>query len=131
MPALNALSPGASTRSTAGQGLPSLTPACRRPHAAAEPKRPSSVATIAALDSHVSTECCNTETSPDDTIGHHHPTPHPNPMPARLSPSRHLRIGRSKSGLGLFTRVPIKKGQFIIRYTGKKIPTKITDDLDT
>src|SRR5215510_8263315 len=61
------------------------------------------------------------------TIPHHHP----NPMPARLSPSRHLRIGRSKSGLGLFTRVPIKKGQFIIRYTGKKIPTKITDDLDT
>jgi SET domain-containing protein len=52
-------------------------------------------------------------------------------MPARLSPSRHLRIGRSKSGLGLFTRVPIKKGQFIIRYTGKKIPTKVTDDLDT
>jgi uncharacterized protein len=52
-------------------------------------------------------------------------------MPARLSPSRHLRIGRSKSGLGLFTRVPIKKGRFIIRYTGKKIPTKVTDDLDT
>jgi hypothetical protein len=52
-------------------------------------------------------------------------------MPARLSPSRHLRIGRSKSGLGLFTRVPIKKGRFIIRYTGKKIPTKMTDDLDT
>ena len=52
-------------------------------------------------------------------------------MPARLSPSRHLRVGRSKAGLGLFTRVPIKKGQFIIRYTGKKIPTKMTDDLDT
>jgi uncharacterized protein len=52
-------------------------------------------------------------------------------MPARLSPSRHLRVGRSKSGLGLFTRVPIKKGRFIIRYTGKKIPTKLTDDLDT
>jgi SET domain-containing protein len=52
-------------------------------------------------------------------------------MPARLSPSRHLRVGRSKAGLGLFTRVPIKKGRFIIRYTGKKIPTKITDDLDT
>jgi SET domain-containing protein len=52
-------------------------------------------------------------------------------MPARLSPSRHLRIGRSKSGLGLFTRVPIKKGRFIIRYTGKKIPTELTDDLDT
>jgi hypothetical protein len=52
-------------------------------------------------------------------------------MPARLSPSRHLKVGRSKAGLGLFARVPIKKGQFIIRYTGKKIPTKITDDLDT
>ena len=25
-------------------------------------------------------------------------------MPARLSPSRHLRVGRSKSGLGLFAR---------------------------
>jgi uncharacterized protein len=52
-------------------------------------------------------------------------------MPARLSPSRHLKVGRSKAGLGLFARVPIKKGQFIIRYTGKKIPTKLTDDLDT
>jgi uncharacterized protein len=52
-------------------------------------------------------------------------------MPARLSPSRHLRVGRAKAGLGLFTRVPIKKGKFIIRYTGKKIPTKMTDDLDT
>jgi SET domain-containing protein len=52
-------------------------------------------------------------------------------MPARLSPSRHLRVGRSKAGLGLFTRVAIKRGQFIIRYTGKKIPTKVTDDLDT
>ena len=52
-------------------------------------------------------------------------------MPARLSPSRHLRVGRAKAGLGLFTRVPIKKGQFIIRYSGKKIPTKLTDDMDT
>jgi uncharacterized protein len=52
-------------------------------------------------------------------------------MPARLSPSRHLRVGRAKAGLGLFACVPIKKGQFIIRYSGKKIPTKITDDLDT
>ena len=51
-------------------------------------------------------------------------------MPARLSPSRHLRVGRSKSGLGLFARAPIKKGQFIIRYRGRKIPTEITDDLN-
>ena len=52
-------------------------------------------------------------------------------MPAKLSPSRHLRIGRSKSGLGLFARVPIKKGQFIVRYIGRKIHTDDTEDLDT
>jgi SET domain-containing protein len=29
-------------------------------------------------------------------------------MPEKLSPSRHLRIGQSKAGLGLFARVAIK-----------------------
>ncbi len=52
-------------------------------------------------------------------------------MPARLSPSRHLRIGRAKTGLGLFTRVPVKKGQFIVRYSGRRIRTETADDLDT
>jgi SET domain-containing protein len=52
-------------------------------------------------------------------------------MPARVSPSRHLRVGRAKSGLGLFARAPIKKGQFIIRYRGKKIRTEDTEELDT
>ena len=52
-------------------------------------------------------------------------------MPAKLIPSRHLRIGRSKAGLGLFACVPIKKGQFIVRYIGRKIPTDSADDLDT
>jgi hypothetical protein len=52
-------------------------------------------------------------------------------MPAKLLPSRHLRIGRSKAGLGLFARVPIKKGRFIIRYNGRKIRTDTVDDLDT
>jgi uncharacterized protein len=52
-------------------------------------------------------------------------------MPAKLSPSRHLRIGRSKAGLGLFARVPIRKGQFIVRYSGRKICTETADDLDT
>jgi len=51
-------------------------------------------------------------------------------MPARLSPSRHLRVGRSKSGLGLFARAPIKKGQFIIRYNGRKLTTEQADRLD-
>src|SRR6266498_4059029 len=54
-----------------------------------------------------------------------------NLMPARLSPSRHLLIGRSKAGLGLFARVPIKKGQFILRYSGRKITTEVADQLDT
>ena len=52
-------------------------------------------------------------------------------MPARLIPSRHLRVSRSKAGLGLFARVAIKKGQFIIRYIGRKIHTDTADDLDT
>ena len=52
-------------------------------------------------------------------------------MPARLSPSRHLRIGRSKAGLGMFARVAIRKGQFIIRYHGRKIRTETTEELDT
>src|ERR1700730_17946008 len=52
-------------------------------------------------------------------------------MPAKLAPSRHLRIGRSKAGLGLFARVSIRKGQFIVRYHGRKIPTETTEDLDT
>ena len=52
-------------------------------------------------------------------------------MPAKLSPSRHLRIGRSKAGLGLFARVAIKKGQFIVRYSGRKIRCEAADELDT
>jgi SET domain-containing protein len=52
-------------------------------------------------------------------------------MPAKLVPSRHLRIGRSKAGLGLFSRVSIKKGQYILRYSGRKIPTETADELDT
>jgi uncharacterized protein len=51
-------------------------------------------------------------------------------MPARLIPSRHLHVGRSFAGLGLFTRVPIKKGQFIIRYHGCKIDTATADERD-
>jgi uncharacterized protein len=52
-------------------------------------------------------------------------------MPATLSPSRHLRIGRSRTGLGMFACVAIKKGQFIIRYRGRRIPTETTEGLDT
>ena len=52
-------------------------------------------------------------------------------MPAKLLPSRHLRVGRAKAGLGLFACVAIKKGQFIVRYTGRKMRTEAADELDT
>lgn len=35
------------------------------------------------------------------------------------------------AGFGLFTTVPIKKGSFVIEYTGKKIPTKVADTITT
>jgi hypothetical protein len=44
---------------------------------------------------------------------------------------RACRIGRSKAGLGPFARVAIKKGQFIVRYSGRKIRTEVADELDT
>src|SRR5437879_12953060 len=50
-------------------------------------------------------------------------------MAARLS-RRHVRIGRSLAGLGLFARAPIKKGRYIARYSGRKIRTETADDLD-
>ncbi len=52
-------------------------------------------------------------------------------MSAKLLPSRHLRVGRAKAGLGLFACVAIKKGQFIVRYTGRKLRTEAADALDT
>jgi uncharacterized protein len=52
-------------------------------------------------------------------------------MPAKLLPSRHLRVARAKAGLGLFACVAIKKGQFIIRYSGRKLTTEAADRLDT
>jgi uncharacterized protein len=44
---------------------------------------------------------------------------------------RPFRVGRSKTGLGLFATKLIRRGSFIIRYTGKKLPNKIADELDT
>lgn len=34
-------------------------------------------------------------------------------------------------GKGLFAQVPIKKGEFIIEYTGTRIPTDVADTLTT
>jgi len=35
---------------------------------------------------------------------------------------RPFRVGRSATGLGLFATKPIKKGAFVVRYTGRRIP---------
>ena len=48
------------------------------------------------------------------------------------SPSsrRLFRVGRAKTGLGLFAAAPIKKRQFIAKYWGRRIATKIADEFD-
>jgi hypothetical protein len=45
-----------------------------------------------------------------------------------LSPSKPYRIGRSKTGLGLFATKPIKKGTRIIRYFGPLLDSKKKKD---
>lgn len=44
-----------------------------------------------------------------------------------------FRIGRSGpgKGKGLFARAPIKKGEFVLEYTGTIIPTEVADTLGT
>ena len=42
-------------------------------------------------------------------------------MPRR---SRSFRVGRAKTGLGLFATKPIRKRAFIFQYTGKRITSK-------
>jgi uncharacterized protein len=44
---------------------------------------------------------------------------------------RAFRVGRAKTGLGLFATKLIRKGSFIVRYTGRMLPNKIADELDT
>jgi hypothetical protein len=48
-------------------------------------------------------------------------------MPA-IPPSKPYRIGRSKTGLGLFATKPIKKGEKIIRYFGPLLDSKKEDE---
>jgi len=44
-----------------------------------------------------------------------------------------FRIRRSSPGMGqgLFAQCDIKKGEFILEYTGKKIPTAVADAMET
>jgi uncharacterized protein len=41
---------------------------------------------------------------------------------------RYLSVRRSKTGLGLFTKIPIYKEEFVIEYRGKKISSKKADN---
>jgi uncharacterized protein len=45
-----------------------------------------------------------------------------------ISPNKPYRIGRSKTGLGLFATKPIKKGSKIIRYFGPILDSKKEED---
>lgn len=55
-----------------------------------------------------------------------------NPVPRKAAPSsKSYRVGRSTAGLGLFATALIKKGDFIARYWGRRIPSKLADELNT
>ncbi len=44
-------------------------------------------------------------------------------------PRSHVRVGRSRTGLGLFAVKPIKKGAVVVFYTGRLLRTKDTEGL--
>ncbi len=44
---------------------------------------------------------------------------HPKPLPKKYNEvQRHLRVRRSKAGLGLYTEAPIEAGGFVLEYWG-------------
>ena len=47
-----------------------------------------------------------------------------------MARKRVFRIGRSRTGLGLFATLPIKKGAFIVEYKGRKLTTAQADKLE-
>lgn len=52
-------------------------------------------------------------------------------MNARDAKRFEVKRGRAGTGRGLFARLPMRKGQFILEYTGKKIPTTFADTLES
>lgn len=48
----------------------------------------------------------------------------------KFLPRSHYRVGRSRTGLGLFAQKPIKKGALIIKYRGRKMRSEKADELD-
>jgi hypothetical protein len=55
-------------------------------------------------------------------------------LSARKARGRHaggpFRVGRSRTGLGLFATEPIRKGKFIVEYWGKLVRWKDVEDED-
>ena len=47
---------------------------------------------------------------------------------SNVSPNKPYRVGRSRTGLGLFATKPIKKGTKIIRYFGPILDSKKKDE---
>lgn len=42
--------------------------------------------------------------------------------------NKKFSVKRSRAGLGLFTNVSFEKDDFVIEYTGKRLPNKIADE---
>jgi uncharacterized protein len=47
-----------------------------------------------------------------------------------MSRKQAFRVGRSRTGLGLFAAAPIRKGAFIVEYKGRKLTTAQADKLE-
>src|SRR5262249_623356 len=47
-----------------------------------------------------------------------------------MTRKRAFRIGRSRTGLGLFATAPIKKGAFMVEYKGRKLTTEQANKLE-
>ena len=47
-----------------------------------------------------------------------------------MARNRAFRIGRSRTGLGLFATAPIKKSAFIVEYKGRKLTTEQANKLE-
>ena len=47
----------------------------------------------------------------------------------KLNGAHAFRVGRSRTGLGVFATAPIKKGTFIVDYTGPLLTNKQCDEI--
>src|SRR3954462_4927278 len=50
-------------------------------------------------------------------------------MPSTTSSRRPFRVGRSKTGFGLFATQTIKRGSFLAYYRGRKLRSHVADEI--